>query len=265
MCCPAAIRLCCPVHPSGSERVVAAPGKPYGGAFVLPRGELDGGADEREGADVMGDVDVLGKSTDDAPRRRQRHAPLEGGMASERRFDENPFVDPDILFKQVGATASAVRREIQRVASVVGVSDRNGISAVGHQRTYRFRHPGRHDCARRRQFGLVFGGESGGNRHGSIPDLSRAEPRRGANGLSGPSIRRHELPARRMKQVCLPPAETRSAVGTRLEIDGQNRMLPGEARNVGGGGAAGNDDLPQNAESVTIAFSILGAQELKRS
>ena len=75
----------------------------------------------REGADVAGDVDVLGKPPDRAPRLRQRRTALEGEMASERRLDENPqgLDDPDVLLEQVGAAAASTRREIQRPASVV--------------------------------------------------------------------------------------------------------------------------------------------------
>ena len=65
----------------------------------------------REGADVIGDVDVFGKPPDGAPRLRQEGAALEGEVASERRFDENPqgLDNPDILLQKVCPSLALIR------------------------------------------------------------------------------------------------------------------------------------------------------------
>ncbi len=55
----------------------------------------------REGAYVVGDVDIFGKPTDRVPHLRERGAALEGQVLGERSIEQNTECghDPDILLE----------------------------------------------------------------------------------------------------------------------------------------------------------------------
>ena len=76
----------------------------------------------REGADVVGDVDIFGETPDRAPYLGQRSAALEGQVLGERAIEEDTERrdDPDVLLQKVRLVVAATLRHLQSVAPVVG-------------------------------------------------------------------------------------------------------------------------------------------------
>ena len=75
----------------------------------------------REGADVIGDVDIFEETPDRAPHLRQRSAALEGQVLGERAVEQNAERrdDPDLLLQQVRLVVAAALHHLQGIASVV--------------------------------------------------------------------------------------------------------------------------------------------------
>lgn len=75
----------------------------------------------RQGADIVGQVDILGEPFDDTVGFRKRGAALEDEMLTElgRKERLQRPDDPDILFEEMNGPSGAVGRHRQGFASVI--------------------------------------------------------------------------------------------------------------------------------------------------
>jgi hypothetical protein len=84
----------------------------------------------RDGADVVGQIDIFGKPPDDLIGLRQRCAALEHQMFAERRSlesGERPH-HPHILLERMSWSPRAIRRDGQRFATIGNRKAEKGVS-----------------------------------------------------------------------------------------------------------------------------------------